>query len=626
MRGSAWTRAPPSDHPETNTDPATNIVDLDSELAGALPGAWERAVDELALLAESDARACVRRAGELIPLARMGGQRLAEMRMCYHAAVAHHALGEDSRALERAARAERLAEEHGELVWQSRALARQGMVHHDLGHVEDAVDLLTRAAELRREADDRAGTADVLTMLGTVYTAMPRFAPQAAGVLTQARRLWLAAGDPDRASIALAHLARTFVETSRRVADQNPRGARASARHALSLALEAVGEADAAGLSRTAIDARFTVATAHLLAGDAIAAGAVLDTAAAMLAGFPGGAQQLVLHRVRAQVLLAQDLDEAAAEETATGLRVAEETRRPAERQELLRVRVAALERVGDLDGALRALHELYDLTVRLTDAMAERRAMLLGARMEVEQAERQAESERRRSEALERRNARLAHEAAHDPLTALANRRELDREIAARAESGRPFAVALVDVDHFKRVNDTWSHQTGDEVLVRVAGTLRDALREDDLAVRWGGEEFALLLDGLDDRVAREVCERVRSAIGALTWTGPMAGEQVTVSIGVAAHAAGVPIEAVLAGADAALYEAKAGGRDQVRVGRALETAGAATDLAAHLADGLPADLAIGLSVDLAGAPGLAGTGDLGAATGSEPRPAPGR
>lgn len=566
-------RAPPPP-PETNTDLATNTFDLDRELAGALPGAWDRAVDELGLLAESDARACVRRAAELVPAARAAGVDLAEMRMCYHAAVAHHALGEDSRALERAARAERLAQEHGELVWQSRALARQGMVHHDLGHVEDAVDLLTRAAELRREADDRAGTADVLTMLGTVYTAMPRFAPQAAGVLTQARRLWLAAGDPDRASIALAHLARTFVETSRRLATENPRGARASARRALALALDAVGEADAAGLSRTAIDARFTVATAHLLAGDLTAARIVLDAAEIMLAGFPGNAQQLVLHRVRAQVLLAQGLAREAATEAGAGLVVAEELRRPAERQELLKVAVTALELLGDAPGALRALHELYDLTVRMTDSMAERRAMLLGSRMEVEQAERQAESERRRSEVLEERNARLAHEAAHDPLTALANRRALDRELAARAELGRPFAVALVDVDHFKRVNDTWSHQTGDEVLVRVAATLRDVLRQDDLAARWGGEEFALLLDGLDDRVAREVCERVRAAVAGLTWTGPMAGERVTVSIGVAAHVTGVPVEAVLAGADAALYEAKAGGRDQVRVGRALETA----------------------------------------------------
>jgi diguanylate cyclase (GGDEF)-like protein len=529
-------------------------------------------VDELALLAEHDARACVRRAAELVPAARAAGAVDAEMQMCFYTAVAHHALGEDSRARERAQRTERLAQDAGELVWQSRALARQGMVHHDLGHVEDAVDLLTRAAELRQEADDRAGTADVLTMLGTVYTAMPHFAPQAAGVLTQARRLWLAAGDPDRASIALAHLARTFVETSRRLAQENPRGARASARRALALATDAVGEADAAGLSRTAIDARFTVATAHLLASDLAAASAVLDTAASMLADFPSNGQQIVLHRIRAQVALAQGRAHAAAAEASAGLTVCEAMRRPAERTELLRVLVAASEETGDLAGALRALHELHELTVRLTDAMAERRAMLLGSRMEIEQAERQAESERRRSEALEERNARLAHEAAHDPLTGLANRRALDRELAARAEAGRPFAVGLVDVDHFKRVNDTWSHQVGDEVLIRVAATLRDVLRRDDLAARYGGEEFALLLDGLDDRVAREVCERVRAAVAEIAWDGPMSGERLTVSIGVAAHATGVAVEAVLAGADAALYEAKAGGRDQVRVGRAME------------------------------------------------------
>jgi diguanylate cyclase (GGDEF)-like protein len=537
------------------------------QAAPAPPTDWEAAVDEVALLADSDAGAGVRRAEDLIAEAvasRAGG---AEMRLAYYAAVAHHALGEDRRALERAVRAEHLARERGALVWQSRALARQGLVHHDLGHTEDAVDLLTRAAELRREADDVAGTADVLTILGSVYTSMPHFAPQAAGVLTQARRLWLAAGDPDRASIALANLARTFVEASRRLAADNPRGARASARRALGLALEAVDAADAAGLARTAVDARLTAAVAHLLAGDADAAAGVLDAAAAMLARFPAAGLQLALHRIRAGMLLDAGLLPEAVAEARAGMTVCDALRRPAERTELLRVLADAHEALGDPVAALAALRELHELTVRLGDAQAERRAALLGARMEVEQAERQAEAERRRSEALEERNERLAHEAAHDGLTGLANRRTLDQQLDLWTAERGAFAVALLDIDHFKRVNDTYSHQVGDAVLVRVAAALQHALRRDDLAARYGGEEFALLLDGLTGSRIVDVCDRLRETVAALEWDDLMPGARLTVSIGVAERQPGEPVADLLTRTDAALYRAKAAGRDRVRV-----------------------------------------------------------
>jgi diguanylate cyclase (GGDEF)-like protein len=537
------------------------------ETGSAAPTDWEAAVDRLALLADSDAAACVRRAEELLPVAEAQRAAGAEMRLRYHASVALHALGEDRRALDHAVRAEHLARERGALIWESRALARQGVVHHDLGHVEDAVDLLTRAAELRREADDVAGTADVLTVLGSVYTAMPHFAPQAAGVLTQARRLWLQAGDPDRASIALANLARTFVETSRRLARDNPRGARASARRALALALEAVDEADAAGLSRTALDARFTAAVAHALAGDVDACWRLLDAAALMLARFPSTGQQLSLHRIRAVLLsTAGRFDEAVAEARA-GMVLCEGLRRPAERMELLRVLADAHEALGDPVAALAALRELHGLTARLGDAQAERRAALLGARMEVEQAERQAEAERRRSEALEESNARLAHEAAHDALTGLANRRTLDVELERWSAERPTFAVALLDIDHFKRVNDTWSHQVGDAVLVRVADALQRALRRDDLAARYGGEEFAVLLAGVGGPTTADVCERLRATVAGLLWDDLMPGRGLTVSIGVAVRQPDEPVAGALARADAALYRAKADGRDRVCV-----------------------------------------------------------
>ncbi len=521
-------------------------------------------VDELEFLVDADPSACAARADEAARSARAAGDDAAEMRLAYYAAFAHHLLGDDEPALEAAQRAELLAKRRGDLVWQSRALACRGLVHHELGDVEDAVDLLRRAVELRREAQDEPGTAEILNSLGTVYTGIPQFAPEAARVLTDARRLWLHAGDSDRAAVALTNLAKNYVATSTRIAQTNRRGAMAAARYALQTAQKAVDEADAAGLSRTAVEARLAVVGANLILGEAATAGAVIDRITQMLASFPAARLHLALHRARARWLLLERRSAEAVCEAEQGLLRCQG--RPAERLELLRILVEAHEAAGDVVSALRRLHELHDLSTELSESLAERRAVLLGSRLEVERAERAAEAERRRAAALEARNARLAHEALHDALTGLANRRALDATLEEWVEGGvRPFAVALIDIDHFKRVNDTWSHQVGDHVLSRLGVELRSAVRDLDLAARYGGEEFALLLSGADPEIARRVCERVREAVAAIDWENLMPGHQVTVSIGIADCSGPGTVASLLSRADAALYEAKTAGRNRV-------------------------------------------------------------
>jgi len=523
-------------------------------------------VDDLDFLVDADPAECARQAEAAAAAARQAGDDDAEMRLAYYAGYAHHLLGDDAAALDAARRSEELATARGDLVWRSRALACRGLVHHELGDVEDAVDLLRRAVELRREAHDEAGTAEILNSLGTVYTGIVQLAPEAARVLTDARRLWLHAGDSDRAAVALTNMAKTYVATSTRIAQTNRRGAQAAARYALQTAQQAVGEADAAGLSRTAIDARLAVVGAHLILGDLTAAGAVLDAAEHMLSRFPAVRQELALRRARAQWLVLSRRYTEAVAVAETGLAVCQA--RPAERIELLRTVVEAHEGAGDVVSALRRLHELHDLTTELSAGLAERRAVLLGSRLEVERAERAAEAERRRAQLLEARNERLAHEALHDALTGLANRRALDSTLEAWAAGGvRPFAVALVDIDHFKDVNDTWSHQVGDQVLTRLGAELRGMLRDVDLAARYGGEEFALLLGGIDADAAQRVCERVRAAVAALDWTELMPGHRVTVSIGLADCTGPAGVESLLSSADAALYRAKSEGRDRVCV-----------------------------------------------------------
>lgn len=152
------------------------------------------------------------------------------------------------------------------------------------------------------------------------------------------------------------------------------------------------------------------------------------------------------------------------------------------------------------------------------------------------------------------------------DGLTGLFNRRRLMETLETEAERSQrgsgPFAVLMVDVDHFKKFNDTHGHQAGDEVLTRVAGVLKEVTRQVDCAARYGGEEFLVLLPQTAMDGAAEVAERLRTKVRAAAVNG----ESVTVSVGVAEFPKnGDSPQAVIAAADAALYRAKADGRDRV-------------------------------------------------------------
>jgi diguanylate cyclase (GGDEF)-like protein len=169
-------------------------------------------------------------------------------------------------------------------------------------------------------------------------------------------------------------------------------------------------------------------------------------------------------------------------------------------------------------------------------------------------------------SSALMRSDVDHRTEAVIDGLTGMLNRRALEQrlqELVAQAEISRqPVAVIAADVDHFKRINDTLGHATGDAVLVEVAYRLRKQLRAFDLAYRIGGEEFLVVLPGATVDTATVLADGLRRAVAADT----VAGVAVTMSFGVAATPGG-PFDAaaVLADADAALYAAKAAGRDRV-------------------------------------------------------------
>jgi diguanylate cyclase (GGDEF)-like protein/PAS domain S-box-containing protein len=172
---------------------------------------------------------------------------------------------------------------------------------------------------------------------------------------------------------------------------------------------------------------------------------------------------------------------------------------------------------------------------------------------------------------ALELANAELRAVAATDPLTGLANRRQLDAALERHRilldRTGIPFGLVLIDIDHFKAVNDTLGHAAGDRALVGFAAALGRHCRPSDLVGRYGGEEFLILVPGIRLAEAARLAERLRGAVAGAPAEA-FGGARLTASFGVVEARPGEPAAALTARADAALYAAKAAGRNRVVVG----------------------------------------------------------
>jgi len=215
----------------------------------------------------------------------------------------------------------------------------------------------------------------------------------------------------------------------------------------------------------------------------------------------------------------------------------------------------------GDLAQALD-FHVAYaEQHRKLVDDRAMLRYQALQARYRHEQLVREREAERARGLAFEA----LAHT---DPLTGIANRRfadtHIDAALADALASGRALSVCLLDIDHFKQVNDAHSHEVGDAVLQGVARLLESQLRNSDVVARYGGEEFILVFAGAAAQQAEEACLRLLNVIRSHDWRRTHPGLAITVSAGVADSQGASTRAALLAAADAALYRAKAAGRDR--------------------------------------------------------------
>lgn len=173
-------------------------------------------------------------------------------------------------------------------------------------------------------------------------------------------------------------------------------------------------------------------------------------------------------------------------------------------------------------------------------------------------------------NKALLETNKELHQLSITDGLTGLLNRKHilelLDQEISRSRRYGHPVSVLMLDIDHFKNVNDTYGHQTGDTVMRRLADLFCETVRENDLVGRYGGEEFLILLPDSDAQSGVQTAQRIRKRVQDLAVDASGENVSVTVSIGISSYPRyGQDADAVICAADAALYQAKSNGRNQV-------------------------------------------------------------
>jgi len=247
-------------------------------------------------------------------------------------------------------------------------------------------------------------------------------------------------------------------------------------------------------------------------------------------------------------------------------------------------------ERIGDPAKALHHFRRFHELEHEVQTESASNKLRAFAVQYQVAAAKREADLQRERQAVLTSANQdldalnvslieanlektilldQLERQTFEDALTGLANRRRLDQrlvdEFALALRHGRPLAVAIADLDHFKMVNDRFSHAVGDAVLRSIATLLASQVRHTDLVARFGGEEFVLVLVQSDADAARRVCEKLRQAVERHPWEVIHPELTLTVSIGVCADTTLPGHERMLAMADRNLYVAKAGGRNRV-------------------------------------------------------------
>ena len=421
-----------------------------------------------------------------------------------------------------------------------------------LGDPVRGLEWCARALSLPEGSPWSAGRRKVLSTQGTLLAMAGSYEaawPSLIGSLAVAQR----ENVPRGVVVALGNMAYCCIDEALKLDSQEPRR-RELAERALPHASDAVALAREHGLDLFVGFASTSQSMALLLLGDVQAAEAAARVAVA------GTAKHLPMQTDALLALATVCRHQGKHAEAWQALHQAEGVAAEAGVQlatgRLLDEAVALALAEGDRDTAL-------DYAQRSTQYWRELHASRLKVLATHAALFKELEQSRLEARTLRQESAAWADAALHDPLSGLLNRRGLDA--GHRALRAQAFGVALIDADHFKRINDTLGHACGDAVLMALAQVLRTHTRHDDLVARIGGEEFVVLMPGATPEVMQRRCEAIRGAVSAHPWRDLAPDLAVTVSIGFTLAPALADLEAPLARADAALYAAKSAGRDRV-------------------------------------------------------------
>jgi diguanylate cyclase (GGDEF)-like protein len=463
------------------------------------------------------------------------------------------------RASEASRRAVQIFEQLGDVHGEAHALTTLAHVSMLLGRNDEAVEAALLAVRLGESWAPQRQTVLAHNCLGLAYS-------------------W--SGDHDRADVALdaavdvarrcvpaisvyqPRLNQVWVEASRLLDERYQSGAMKSLRRMAALmdecsALERTGQGYPVLPGLKPMAHTISLASSALLdvwQGDLRAAPAAIDAARQSLADTPTWLDAFVrwcaaeLHWARREW--------------------------PQAEAQLLQMRDGALA-VEHEQLACRAhllLAQVYELQGKHAQAHGEQRALLARTRRVAADSLRSREaivswqlgarhSEQRLQQALVA-SQQFQRWSLEDALTGIANRRHfeqsLNEQLPASMASGTPLAVAMVDVNNFKAVNDRFTHRIGDRVLKTIAGIIGAHVRGHDLPARWGGDEFVILFHDATVEEAHKVCERIQRAVAGFDWESVAAGLRMTVSIGVSRAQAGDTPDSVVHRSDESMYQAK--------------------------------------------------------------------
>ena len=444
-----------------------------------------------------------------LELHRAVGNRALEGETLNTLGTVHDAMGAFARALEAYNASLAACEESGDRIGLAHVLNNLGNIHGRLGDYAEALQYHERALALNRELDHRSGAASACANVGVSYYFLGDYA-RALELLDIALRLAREVGERSYEAAVLANAGDVY----RAMGDTG----RALQHYEASLEVSRVH-----GL-------HFYEAQALLHIGET-----------------------LVQERRHAEAL--EYLRHALTMQEKVGARDQEFT--------VHQALSAAYEATGDVSSALKHFKEFHRVREMVWSVESDRRIQSILVQAEVERTQREAQILREKNEELDR----LSRE---DSLTGLSNRRHVDERLALEWERarrfGRDLSVTLADIDHFKTINDRFSHAVGDEVLRAVGRILRESTRQLDVVGRWGGEEFVLVLIETLPEKAVLFCEKLRATVEAFDWPAIHPELSVTISMGVAGNVGVASPDALLAAADARLYTAKREGRNRVR------------------------------------------------------------